>query len=325
MKNVMRRDPLLLQSDVLAEVTKWLEHKGFLFDTDPVGLLPYCSQEPEAYGMHIVYYQIASRGNFRVCAGKHGRITLMLPPATLKLRTRRPVIVVLRPIVHDSHAFWLMLRELSMDLGVAVVLKNVSNSDAEAATRIGFRGYMDDEGWSTIAQQDDQSFPDVVLDISSPGLISKHQSSINVSFSEVNAIDVWPLALELFNRWYDWFVSRYPTWGDWGILDFYRNSFDLSVVRKFNFSFIGQANGDITAFCAGSYINKVQCDLWICVTAEHPKGMSRVFYRWVSQRLFERGVRYLGLGGSEQAGLHWFKSHLGPHRLLSRRHLVITD
>lgn len=87
-----------------------------------------------------------------------------------------------------------------------VILKNISHSDAKALIHSGFRYYRRDEVWSGMAKYDDQTYPQLILDLnklsaaqgrSYRNLRTALNKNVNVRFRKYNKADLEKV-LEIF-------------------------------------------------------------------------------------------------------------------------------
>ena len=292
---------------------------GFVFD--PGGPKFSCTPcTPVAYGRHVVYYALSSRGRSRWATHWSGSLAVVNEVGRIAPGFDREAIVAIRPDIREPYTFGTLLLEAATTMRRRIVVKNVSLEDAAALISAGLRSYGIDEYWSAGCRYDDQTFPDVVMEIVDDQCDRSYDGRhrlVRETPSELRAE-----AKALYTRWLSWYLRRYPSCDAESLIGFYETMFGREVFESAELCFAMRQAQDLTGVCVGSLIGVDQVDLWIALTKPEPRRSSVDMFRLVGRALAREGVRYIGLGGSEERGLHRFKLGLGPCRLFERTHLV---
>lgn len=280
------------------------------------------SEAPSAYGLHSSYSEISARGEEMVLGGAVGSFALMAAPESVTVETDRELLCVLRPEIEDAAEFWPRLGRAARQLDRAFVVKSVDCSVANAAAGTGLaRLYRDGEGWSAVARYDDQTFPEVVLDLTRPGAAADCDPA--VTFERLEPQQAYTAAREVVRMWLEWYLDRHAEYARDEIVSYYDFALSRPVLDRMDDHFVACMGSRPVAFAASSRIAGDQADLWVCLTTADSPCLSRAFLGHIRRELSAEGVRYLGLGGSELRSLFHFKRRLGGKTLLHRTHLLV--
>jgi hypothetical protein len=291
---------------------------GFKIATTVPSLGPHI-QAPIPYGRHKTYYMLACRGDFAWASHSSGSLAVVGSHGTVSPVFAKNAVLVVRPEIYEAEVFGALMMRAARAAERPIVVKNVATQDVPGLKSAGLRTYKIWEEWSEGCQFDDQTFPDVVLDVS--------QYSAK-SFSDAFQCVICPAetarceAEALFQRWKAWYVHRHPKWNTVAFQEFYRMMFRQDVFCAADLCVVLRQGGDLKGFAIGSAVAVDQIDLWIALTDPQPGGLSREFFTRLRHAVAGVGFRYIGLGGSEEEGLHRFKLKLGPHILFHRTHMI---
>lgn len=306
----------------LPMVAQWLRSHGFEIrrpDTIPNLRLP---KEIEPYGCHVSYYEAALRGEC-VWGLADGGVCWCIgcAPQTVRAEGDRPVIVLMRPcanplVPHLRH----FVPRLVRDLGYLVIMKNVGEVEAEElVTASGaFRPYSTDECWHPTARSDEQTFPEVVLDVSKSGIANRPDVLLR---RRAEAPDE-QLVSRLFDEWLAWFLDRHPAWNEWELRPYYFYWLGEGRFARYRYAFIYECDGKAIGFACGDKVGEDQAQFWTCLVPPGARVSTRAVYADFFGAAASDGVRWVNLGGSEERSLHRFKYRLGPNVLLHRGHLI---
>ncbi len=281
------------------------------------------ADEPLAYGHHPICYELTSRGAGVLVESEQAAFALSPPTATLTLTGDRPVLCLIRPEIRRPDEFWKTAASLARRLEATLVVKSVSPAQAEiAAEMAGARPYSAGEGWADEARWDDQTFPEVVLDLK-PDSWRRESDDRRVEFESVDPTTAGPEFREISLRWMDWFEQRRPEFSRVAVQRYYEAMLSDGVLSQVDYGFLVRFGGRPAGFAVISEVSDFQVDLWTCLTLEEPAKLAQFFYSYLRENLRAKGYLWMGLGGSEHRSLFHFKRCLGPRRTLKRTHLVV--
>lgn len=281
---------------------------------------------PQPFGGAPAYYLATSRDS-AVWAERDGWALCFvgLPEtATLKAGRHEATVVLIRPVAPNDDELARVLVDLASALKIRVVIKNhgIAASGGLAARGIGFRAYGRAEHYHELAKWDDQTFPEVIYDL----------ESLRVGAGESGAFARPSVdeARAFIERWSDEYAARNPEWDSYSVQSFYNGALDRLVTDS-DYVCYAAPNGLPGGLVVADRVTESQVDVWVCAAASgdvpiSPNTWSRALYLRFFAQCAADGVRFVNLGGSETASLHWFKSRLlGETRplLLERTHLVL--
>lgn len=298
--------------------------------TEEVALrLAHLAEERQlrCYGGHILYYKLAGRRTGdRFWGNSDGFFLLSGTHSLFNDQGNKPRILIIRPDGKKLYDLCGRLGSAAAIAGTNLIFKNIDAAlFAQLGSHSGFRGYSINESWSANARFDDQTFPDVTIDLSetpaSPCLTeSVRFDEVLLPRSESRPI---PGMKRLLAEWLYWYRRRYPHWRAEEVAAIYRAALSPETLRMMEISFGAWHEGNLAGFCVGSQVSSEQVDLWVLLTQDRPRNLSKNFYLWILRRLRNAGFRYVGLGGSEEAGLHRFKLNLHRPLVEQRMHMLL--
>ncbi|NNE09121.1 MAG: hypothetical protein HKN20_11225 [Gemmatimonadetes bacterium] len=281
---------------------------------------------PQPFGGAPAYYLATSRDR-AVWAEREGwALCFVELPETAALNPGRhkATVVLLRPVAPDGDELARVLVDLASALAIRIVIKNygIAAAGGLAARGIGFRAYGRTEHYHQQAKWDDQTFPEVIYDLESLRL--GHGSDGAFARPTVDE------ARAFIDRWSREYVVRNPEWDAYSVQSFYNGALDR-LVNDSDYVCYAAPNGLPGGLVVADRVSDSQVDVWVCAAASgdvpvSPNTWSRALYLRFFAQCAADGVRFVNLGGSETASLHWFKSRLlGEMRplLLERTHLVL--
>lgn len=311
--------------EMLKRVEAWLLERGFDIGL-PEQLPPYDSRGIWPYGHHSAYYAASFRD--RYVAGVRGDCLVVLgsAPCSMRIRTSRPILVVLRPC--GKMAGQVVSSDLvgmCESLGITLVIKGVTASLASELTSSSgrIRGYTKGECWHPAARFDDQTFPEVVLH--RPAKLT-YGSDGTMGFERVSVIKGRAVELYcVYREWLRWFVQRHEKWQSEDLEDFYSCWLRRTESSGFGIGLCYLRNGSPAAFVLGDFVKADQIDLWVALATKQYNTFTRDVLEDAVRECWVRGAHYVNLGGSEEAGLHWFKTtSFKGCELIRMSHLVVN-
>lgn len=307
---------------------------------------PYTKEEPHLFGRFPWYYDLVSRGRaFYVHSPESFLFGVALSWTKGVNGCLRNRVAILRPEVAEDKfgRFVDFVSQLRQQLQTGVVVKHVGEDLANRLCKEGFRYYNDDEGWSDLAKEDDQTWQEVVLDMdaarsapedSARGAIKNdvHAGRYSLDGLDVPACigtewrrDTREIVTRVFYKWVALFHARRAELVDrdfltWHLMAFETLTFDGSVML-----FVLKDAEDATpaGVFAVTPVGEQQTDVVFSFIGEERGNFQRVAYGFLIAALRKRGYRWLNLGGSETKSLFDFKASLGSHKLLGARHLLV--
>lgn len=207
------------------------------------------------------------------------------------------------------------------------ILKNVNASHASDFLMHGFRHYYDNEKWSSLARYDDQTYPQVIVDLKSlveakgreyHPLRKALNKRPNVTVKKYHDV-YYKAVLKIFrlNDSYAQIVSNTEK-------EMYFSSHVMYPTAEIDkFVTIDNATGQIIGFTATSEISSAKTSL---VASLFNPGIKTVSIWSIYQTLAEKyydGIQFASFGGSETASTYNFKvEKFRPFLELKKTHLV---
>ncbi len=284
---------------------------------------PPDSDQPLAYGFHPLYQDLAGRGKSVALHNVSAAFAVMPVPSYTVTDAHGACACILRPEIVHPREFWRSLRCVARATDVALIVKSVAEQEAkEAVEAPGVRSYRSNEGWSPVARWDEQSFPEVILDLNRRG--ARSVVLPNTEFHECSPADALRLGRRAADRWMDWYLLRRQEFPRVDLQSYYNHALRKQALYRADFRFVCLHLGEPAGFAYASRISDRQVDVWVCLAAGEPPLLSREFLRYLRRFFAEQGFSFLGLGGSELRSLYHFKRRLAGRRLVRRTHLVVT-
>ena len=253
-------------------------------------------------------------------------------------------IIVIRPEIAD-HAmpdFQRFVCRLAGELDCRVVVKHVSDAMAIGLKRFGFREYDDSEGWAHDCLKDDQSYPEVVIDVGrrlvhgfdrargdarmqakNGVFVTQHYRSNDLQDSTIrskveNAIET------VFNQWLEHFQVRHPWAIDDEFVRWHKRAFrTFALGPEFEVMLLLRTGDQIpVAVFAATDVGGRQKDMVFSFASDTDDNKHRMAYDLLLNDCAQSGCKWLNLGGSETESLFEFKKSIGPHELIETTHLV---
>ena len=219
-----------------------------------------------------------------------------------------------------------VLNTISQERNCRIILKNVSPSDVDSLCRYGLRKYTDGESWSPEAIYDDQTYPQVIVDLNE--LIPCHGRAyhkltnllnrVNLSggyemlpYSSTHKSEVINLIEE---KDHQCSCNSNPYWE--------AHKMYLEDVEDSN-RYVITEDGYVKGFIVTSSISSTATALCAALFRCGSKKDSAWGMYHVLVQEFQNGFKYANLGGSETVGVFEFKRQtFKPSMLIERTHLV---
>jgi hypothetical protein len=269
------------------------------------------------------YYDAALRGQFTCGWNDDAFLCFGENPVELGLDGRWPTLVLIRPIVRrglDKVAD--VLQSACRELGVRIVAKNIGSETAQSfcSSHQGFRFYEETEYWHKAAKFDDQTYPEVVIELGKGLPVAARGPVINVTRAG-GCADARHLR-RVFQDWISWFQSRHAVWERVQMKRYYDMFISPNRLARYDFSFLYWFQDRPCGYACGDWVADRQVDMWVCFCSFTPAELSRAIFLDFFEKCRNAGAQYVNLGGSEEEGLHEFKVKLAPHALLERTHVI---
>ncbi len=219
-----------------------------------------------------------------------------------------------------------------------VVVKHVDDNQNLVMNRAGLRGYRNAEGWDNGAREDDQTYPEVILDTRNIYVDPEEYARNPIRMDVINGryallgeestlVHTPPTKERLLSVFYAWikrFEHRQPEVVDEGFITWHQHAFEnISGNNGIDLYFLRdiQEHRDIGVFALARSTQQ-QVDIVFSFIAEERGNFQRVAYGWLLYRIQALGYQWANLGGSEKESLFEFKKSLGAHELLNTHHIV---
>lgn len=322
-------------------MNKFITHPDFsIHSILDINAIEPPARMPEYFGHAAWYYRIITRNTRDVRYIYHdNKFVCALAPSWScgSNGFLDKAMVVVRPVLNDVLAikFSTMLVKASQKSGRPIAVKHLALRYDDAFIEAGFRRYRHGEEWYPGQQHDDQTFPEIVLDLDKNEALFHRGSSLNsvgadnyvlTSLNNLSIITrdkILERILCIFQLWKENFLVRKSDCVP-GVDDWYARAFNIILDSdKFDLLFISDAaeKRDV-AFFAISHTSESQIDVVIAVVAKFKGDFYRKAYAMVAEWAKKMSIQWMNLGGSEEKSLHDFKSSLGIHRVLDATHVL---
>ena len=244
--------------------------------------------------------------------------------------------VLVRPLGKDIvPTVQRLARQLSSDSQRPVYVKHLLSGDSEKLLSEGFKD-MREYPWDPRWPKDDDTHPQVILtlsDLFDGGVQGLGRRGIRQSLERfVRSLS----AGQLDSYYLDSYDPTVKTGQDKQVISFIREWAKGSdeLVQPYanisshppnkGYSYVMHLDGQIVGFYVFGIIGVDSVGFHTGISRhwkDHPSLAEANWYR-VFEEIFQRGVREVNLGGSEEISLHKFKLKFRPHRLNEAHHLV---
>lgn len=298
------------------------------------------SDFPSRFGRFPWYYELVSRGRAIYISAPKDVFFAFSPswsPGVNNSLQRSSI--VLRPEIKTGEeqrlVDWVNL--VASKTG-KVIVKHIDEEQCQKMKELGLRQYNRSEGWDDLAREDDQTYPEVILDtrvISTEpedfarnpirnDVINGRYALLAEESLLVHKPHTKERLLAVFYSWIKRFEQRQPDIVDEGFITWHQQAFENITGNKgIDLYFLRdvQTQRDIGIF-ALARSTQMQIDIVFSFIAEERGNFQRVAFGWLLSKIHSLGYQWANLGGSERKSLFEFKKSLGSHELLNTHHLV---
>lgn len=315
------------------------------FSYSPMYVPTYDRQEPHLFGRFPWYYALVSRGRSIYIHKKQNFFTgLSLPWGDVRDNFSNNSIVLLRPEIYgETDNIVTFVRQVSEKTGCSIIVKHIQEGSATRLIESGFRYYHDNEGWNSSAQEDDQTFPEVIVDLqetlSKPPTLQRSLSKAKKWQKEFSVECVEPMKLErtevrnkykqeiltVFYKWLEHFHKRQPWAVDEDFLNWHLSAFETLVADdRLILVYLRDPFDEPIGVFSLAKTSAFQLDVVFSFIANDEGDFQRLAYREIFERMFQMGFKYMNLGGSEVESLFNFKNSLAASTLIQGRHVIFN-
>lgn len=299
--------------------------------------------EPNCFGNHSWYFNIMTRGTFRLFE-KPGAFHASISPSWADGMNGEWAgsLTVLRPQVHSTAYFDFakFLRNISVRRKKPILLKQVPIECEEGLIEAGCRQYHSNEAWSIRYRYDEQENPEVVLTLTdlceddAKALTSSLSKQARRAYNFFTICEIGPERIELvrgeltdlFMKWRDNFRRRYPSL----VTTYEFVGWNLAAVEAISLNkderlFLAR-NVDNTKLVGFFFLTRstpYQWDMAMSFCDGVVNDLHRMLYIKVIRLLADEGVAFINMGGSEEASLYRAKKRICNSIEIGHTHLVM--